>query len=90
MALQGTGGSRAREFNRLFWNDAADCLRRREGDQRMSIQPNQIAAVSLFHGMLSEDRARAWSPVWSGISDSYGCALAPSDPPPRALKEVEP
>jgi predicted glycogen debranching enzyme len=51
---------RAREsFNRLFWNESAGCLFDVvDGDCRdSSIRPNQIFAVSLFHGMLSRDRS---------------------------------
>ncbi|HZS47851.1 MAG TPA: amylo-alpha-1,6-glucosidase, partial [Blastocatellia bacterium] len=47
-------------FNNLFWNEAAGCLydavNGPENDG--SIRPNQILAVSLFHSMLSHERAK--------------------------------
>jgi predicted glycogen debranching enzyme len=86
---------RAREsFNRLFWNDTADCLYDVvDGDQRDgSIRPNQIFSVSLFHGMLSQDRAACViACVERHLLTPYGLrTLAPSDPQYRGRFEGNP
>jgi predicted glycogen debranching enzyme len=48
-------------FNRLFWNEKDRCLYDvvNGGRPDPSIRPNQIFAVSLPHGMLSIEKARA-------------------------------
>jgi glycogen debranching enzyme len=48
-------------FNRLFWNNEANCLFDvvNGGPPDPSIRPNQILAVSLHHSMLPAERARA-------------------------------
>jgi predicted glycogen debranching enzyme len=86
---------RAREsFNRLFWNDAGDCLYDVVNGAELdrSIRPNQIFAVSLFHGMLSEDRAaRVVTSVRNHLLTPYGLrTLAPSDPQYRGRYEGDP
>ena len=50
----------AREsFNAIFWNGDRRCLYDVADPNDGSLRPNQILAVSLPHGMLSPDRARA-------------------------------
>jgi predicted glycogen debranching enzyme len=52
--------SKAREsFNATFWNSDRGCLYDVAGPNDDSLRPNQILAVSLPHGMLSPERARA-------------------------------
>jgi predicted glycogen debranching enzyme len=48
-------------FNRTFWNEDARCLYDVVNGDALdgSIRPNQIFAVSLYHSMLSPERARA-------------------------------
>ena len=47
-------------FNRVFWNESANCLYDVvNGAPDASIRPNQIFAASLYHSMLSPERARA-------------------------------
>jgi predicted glycogen debranching enzyme len=71
-------------FTNTFWNDAAGCLfdvvdgERGDG----SIRPNQIFAVSLFHSMLSPERAKlVVDVVERQLLTPYGLrTLSPSDP----------
>jgi glycogen debranching enzyme len=86
---------RAREsFNRLFWNESAGCLYDVvSGDGRDgAIRPNQILAVSLFHGMLSRANARhVVAAVEKHLLTPYGLrSLAPSDPQYRGRYEGNP
>jgi len=81
-------------FNRLFWNESADCLYDVvNGDTRDgSIRPNQILALSLFHGMLSPEKAtRVVAAVQEHLLTPYGLrSLAPSDPQYRGRYEGSP
>jgi predicted glycogen debranching enzyme len=79
------GADQARNsFCAQFWNESTGCLYdvihgdRRDG----SIRPNQIIAVSLFHGMLSQERAeRVVAAAERHLLTPYGLrTLAPSDP----------
>ena len=86
---------RAREnFERLFWNEAAGCLYDVvNGDERDgSIRPNQVLAASLFHKMLSPERARkVVSAVEEHLLTPYGLrTLAPSDAQYRGRYEGGP
>jgi predicted glycogen debranching enzyme len=71
-------------FGGQFWNDSTDCLFDVvNGDNRDgAIRPNQIFAVSLFHGMLSGVHAtRVVAAVEKNLLTPYGLrSLAPSDP----------
>jgi predicted glycogen debranching enzyme len=71
-------------FNRLFWNENANCLYDvvHAGAADQSIRPNQILAVSLCHTMLSAERALAVTEkVREHLLTPYGLrTLAPSDP----------
>ena len=71
-------------FNRLFWNEHANCLYDviDAGAADQSIRPNQIFAVSLCHTMLSAERARAVTEkVREHLLTPYGVrTLATSDP----------
>ena len=70
-------------FNRLFWNENAGCLYDvvNGGPPDASIRPNQVLAVSLHHGMLSPERARAVVDVVAReLLTPYGLrTLAPGD-----------
>ncbi len=70
-------------FNRLFWNESAGCLYDvvNGGPPDASLRPNQILAVSLHHGMLSPERARAVVDVIAReLLTPYGLrTLAPGD-----------
>ena len=86
---------RAREsFARLFWNESTGGLYDvvNGGQRDGSIRPNQIFAVSLFHGMLSRDRAaRVVATVEEHLLTPYGLrSLAPSDPQYRGRYEGDP
>jgi predicted glycogen debranching enzyme len=86
---------RAREsFIRLFWNESTGCLYDvLDGDSRDgSIRPNQIFAVSLFHGMLSREQAtRVVATAEKHLLTPYGLrSLAPSDPQYRGRYEGNP
>jgi glycogen debranching enzyme len=83
---------RARDrFEPLFWNEAAGCLYDVvEGEARdASVRPNQIFAVSLFHTMLSAEKARAVvDTVERYLLTPYGLrTLAPGDPRYRGRYE---
>jgi glycogen debranching enzyme len=84
--LYGTMATLAQwSFNRLFWNEKADCLYDgidENGIPDASIRPNQIFAVSLPHSMLSPDRAkRVVAKVQHALLTPYGLrSLAPDDP----------
>jgi predicted glycogen debranching enzyme len=71
-------------FNRLFWNENASCLYdvTNGAPPDPSIRPNQIFAVSLTHGMLSPERAKAVvERVQEHLLTPFGLrSLAPSDP----------
>jgi predicted glycogen debranching enzyme len=86
--LAGTARTR---FGELFWNEAAGCLYDVvDGDTRDSaIRPNQIFAISLFHNVLSGDRAaRVVAAVERDLLTPYGLrTLAPSDPQYRGRYE---
>ncbi|REJ75990.1 MAG: glycogen debranching protein [Acidobacteria bacterium] len=73
-----------RSFTNLFWNDEQDCLYDVVADDRAdaSIRPNQIFAVSLYHSMLSKEKARkVVSKVQQELLTPYGLrSLAASDP----------
>jgi predicted glycogen debranching enzyme len=71
-------------FNRLFWNDKANCLYdvTNGAPPDASIRPNQIFAVSLPYSMLSPERAKSVvEKVHEHLLTPYGLrSLAPSDP----------
>ena len=86
---------RARKsFCEQFWNEPAGCLYDVvSGDTRdASIRPNQIFAVSLFHGMLSREKAKSVAAsVERHLLTAYGLrSLAPSDPQYRGRYEGNP
>jgi len=72
-----------RRFSELFWNESSRCLYDVvNGDQRDgSIRPNQVFAVSLFHSILSGQKAKAvMSTVERDLLTPYGLrTLAPTD-----------
>jgi predicted glycogen debranching enzyme len=78
-------------FCEQFWNESTGCLYDViSGDGRDgAIRPNQIFAVSLFHGMLSRERAtRVVAAVERHLLTPYGLrSLAPSDPQYRGRYE---
>ncbi|MCI0485431.1 MAG: amylo-alpha-1,6-glucosidase [Blastocatellia bacterium] len=80
-----------RSFNRLFWNEEAECLYDVIDKDRRdpSIRPNQIFAVSLYHTMLSQEKARkVVEAVESRLLTPYGLrSLAPDDPQYRPRYE---
>ena len=86
---------RAREsFNELFWNESAGCLYdvvSADGPDA-AMRPNQIFAVSLFHGMLSRQQATSTvAAVEEHLLTPYGLrSLAPSDPQYRGRYEGAP
>jgi len=75
----------------LFWNQAAGCLYDVvNGEARdAAIRPNQIFAVSLFHRMLSPEKAKSVvATVERHLLTPYGLrTLAPSDPQYRGRYE---
>jgi predicted glycogen debranching enzyme len=81
-------------FNRLFWNDTADCLYDVvNGPQRDgAIRPNQILAVSLPYSMLSPDQAkRVVNVVERDLLTPYGLrSLSPYDPQYRGRCDGDP
>jgi predicted glycogen debranching enzyme len=81
-------------FNRLFWNDAANCLYDVvDGDQcDDAIRPNQIFAVSLPYSMLSRDRAKGIVEVVAHeLLTPYGLrSLSPNNPQYRGRYEGDP
>ncbi len=87
--------ARARSsFGQLFWNESAGCLydvvsgESRDG----SVRPNQVLAVSLFHSMLSGEKAKAVvAVVERDLLTPYGLrSLAPSDGKYRSRYEGDP
>jgi glycogen debranching enzyme len=88
-------GTAARSsFNRLFWNEDAECLYDvvDGGLSDASIRPNQIIAVSLRNSMLSLERARAVVDVVTReLLTPYGLrTLSPLDPRYARRYEGEP
>jgi predicted glycogen debranching enzyme len=81
-------------FAELFWNESAGCLSDvvSAGGRDSSIRPNQIFAVSLFHSMLSDERAkRVVAAVQKDLLTPYGLrSLAPCDPEYRGRYEGDP
>jgi len=81
-------------FGGQFWNEAAGCLFDvLDGDRRDgAMRPNQIFAVSLFHGMLPRELAvRVVAAVETDLLTPYGLrSLAPSDPQYRGRYEGNP
>lgn len=71
-------------FNRIFWNEAADCLYDVVDGENCdgSIRPNQIFAASLNHSMLSRERTKKMlAVVERELLTPVGLrSLAPSDP----------
>ncbi len=76
-------GQAKKSFNRLFWNEATDCLYDVIDGQTFdqSIRPNQVLAISLTHSMLSRERAkRIMAVVQRDLLTPYGLrTLAPGD-----------
>ena len=74
----------SRSFNEQFWNEEAGCLYDvvDAGARDASLRPNQIFAVSLYHSMLSPERARrVVETVERELLTPYGLrSLSPSDP----------
>lgn len=72
-----------RSFNRLFWNDQADCLYDVvDGQYRdASIRPNQVLALSLAHPLVPRLQAvKVLAVVRRDLLTPYGLrTLAPSD-----------
>ena len=81
-------------FTQLFWNGSTGCLNDVvSGDSPDgSIRPNQILAVSLFHSMLSGEKAKAVvAVVERDLLRPYGLrSLAPSDAKYRSQYEGDP
>jgi glycogen debranching enzyme len=77
-----------------FWNESTGCLYDVvNGDGRDgAIRPNQIFAVSLFHGMLSLEKSKSVvAVVERHLLTPYGLrSLAPSDPQYRGRYEGNP
>ena len=81
-------------FREQFWNESIGCLYdgisadSRDG----AVRPNQIFAVSLFHGMLPREKAtRVVAAVERHLLTPYGLrSLAPSDPQYRGRYEGNP
>jgi predicted glycogen debranching enzyme len=72
-------------FNRLFWNEATQCLYdviHDDGTSDAAIRPNQIFAVSLPHAIVSQNRARKIVEIVEReLLTPYGLrSLAPDDP----------
>ena len=71
-------------FNRIFWNGKLSSLYDvvNGADRDPSVRPNQILAASLYHSMLSAERAKAVvAIVQQQLLTPYGLrTLAPSDP----------
>jgi predicted glycogen debranching enzyme len=81
-------------FTQLFWNESSGCLCDVvSGDTRdRSIRPNQILAVSLFHSMLSGEKAKCVvAVVERDLLTPYGLrSLSPSDANYRGRYEGDP
>ena len=81
-------------FNRIFWNDSAQCLYDVVGDgfADASIRPNQVFAVSLPYSMLPANRARSVVEVVAReLLTPVGLrTLSPSDPRYRPRYEGGP
>jgi predicted glycogen debranching enzyme len=81
-------------FNRLFWNDATNCLYDVvDGDRRdEAIRPNQIFAVSRPYSMLSCARAKGVVDVVAReLLTPYGLrSLSPHHPQYRGRYERDP
>jgi len=81
-------------FGKLFWNPVAECLYDAvDGDIRdASIRPNQIFAVSLYHKMVSPERAaQIVETVEHHLFTPFGLrSLSPSDPQYRGRYEGDP
>jgi predicted glycogen debranching enzyme len=81
-------------FCEQFWNESTGCLYDVvNGDQREgAMRPNQIFAVSLFHGMLPREWAKGVvAAVEKHLLTPYGLrTLAPSDPQYRGRYEGNP
>jgi predicted glycogen debranching enzyme len=83
-----------RNFPKLFWNSSTGCLYDVvNGEMRdPAVRPNQIFAVSLFHKMLPEEKARSVvNVVERELLTPYGLrSLAPADPQYRGRFEGDP
>jgi glycogen debranching enzyme len=81
-------------FNAKFWNESAKCLYDVVIGDRcdQSIRPNQIIAVGLHHGMLSEDRSKeVLAVVERELLTPFGLrTLSPRDPRYRPRYEGGP
>jgi predicted glycogen debranching enzyme len=78
-------------FERVFWNEAADCLFDlvSESGPDASLRPNQVIAVSLRHRLLSREKTLAvLKAAEHELLTPYGLrTLAPSDPAYRPRYE---
>jgi len=81
-------------FRDLFWNDISGCLYDVVNGEQLDgrIRPNQILAVSLFHPLVTGDRARSIvAVVEQQLLTPFGLrSLAPSDPEYRGRFEGGP
>ena len=81
-------------FCEQFWNESTGCLYDViNGDSRdEAIRPNQVFAVSLFHSMLSREKAKSvLATAERHLLTPYGLrSLAPSDPQYRGRYEGNP
>lgn len=81
-------------FTDLFWNESTGCLCDvvSANGCDTSVRPNQIFAVSLFHSLLSGEKAKSVvAAVQKDLLTPYGLrSLAPSDPQYRGRYEGDP
>ncbi|HWB85321.1 MAG TPA: amylo-alpha-1,6-glucosidase [Bryobacteraceae bacterium] len=88
---QEMAGRAWRTFSDVFWNEAAGCLYDVvNGDSKdASIRPNQILAISLFHRILTQEKARSvLEVVERHLLTPYGLrTLSPTDPKYRGRYE---
>jgi predicted glycogen debranching enzyme len=87
-------GRARNSFCEQFWNESTGCLYDViNGDSRdEAIRPNQVFAVSLFHSMLSREKAKSvLATAERHLLTPYGLrSLAPSDPQYRGRYEGNP
>ncbi|HEX2799981.1 MAG TPA: amylo-alpha-1,6-glucosidase, partial [Thermoanaerobaculia bacterium] len=83
-----------RSFSRQFWNATADCLYDvvDADGKNGAIRPNQLFAISLFHSMLTKERAKSiLAVVARELLTPYGLrTLSPKDPAYRGRYEGGP
>ncbi|MGZ5426186.1 MAG: amylo-alpha-1,6-glucosidase, partial [Thermoanaerobaculia bacterium] len=83
-----------RSFSRQFWNATADCLYDvvDADGKNGAIRPNQLFAISLFHSMLTKEKAKSiLAVVARELLTPYGLrTLSPKDPAYRGRYEGGP